>query len=91
MTTETINLMRRGRRVFVSGCGESTWVGSVTGKRYFDMLEVLDPAYISLSNGATFEVEERAAYDFITGVMAPAPIKYEVPMRNAYDRYPRPD
>jgi len=89
--TETISLLRKGSRVCISGCGERSWVGSVTGKRYFEELEKLDPAYISLSNGATFEVEERAACDFITGVMAPAPIKYVVPMMNDRSRHRMPD
>ena len=89
--TEIIGLMRYHGRVFLRGCGKSDWFSQETGDRYRIELEMLAQRYTSTATGRVFELDERVAQEFIARVMTAAPGVGVVPMRNAYDRYPRPD
>ena len=84
MTVEIIGLMHYHGRVFIHGCGKSTWFSQETGDRYRAELETLDPRYTSTQTGRVFELDERVAQEFIARVMAPAAVPGVVPMMNDY-------
>jgi len=91
MTTEVIGVMFACGRCYIRGCGKSTWISQETGQQYQDELKKLDPRWTAEPTMSVFEVEERAAQEFIARVMAEAPAVGVMPMMNDRRRHRMPE